>query len=94
MSMILSLDRSIYGKPIKDLSKYYSMGTNQYSWTRTKMHNTIVHWRNQAARYDLHVPPGTVVFAQDNCDGPTSGEMNDNGGQKEPRELSKVKGFK
>ena len=62
MSMILSLDRSIYGKPIKDLSKYYSMGNNQYPWTRTKMHNTIVHWQNRPARYILRDPSGAVVF--------------------------------
>ena len=82
MSMILSLDRSIYGKPIKDLSKYYSMGTNQYSWTRTKMHNTIVHWRHRAARYGLRASPGAVVFTQDNTYGLNSGKMHANNGQR------------
>ena len=36
VSMILSLDRSIYGDLIKDLSKSYSMGTDQYPQTCDK----------------------------------------------------------
>ena len=37
VSMILSLDRSIYGKLMEDLSKSYSMGTYQYPRTCAKM---------------------------------------------------------
>ena len=89
--MFLILDRSIYGKLTEDLSSSYSMGIDQYPRTRAKMHDTIVHWRNHAARYSLHALPGAVVFAQDNDDGPTSGEIHANDGQREPRYLSKVK---
>ena len=61
---------------------------------RTNMHDTIVHWRNRAARYGLRAPPDGVVFAQDNNDGATSGKVHANGGQKELMELSKDSCFK
>ena len=92
--MILSPDRSIYGKLIEDLSNSYSMGTYHYPYMCTNMHNTIVHWRNRAACYGLRAPPGDVVFAQDNNYSLTSGKMHANGGQKELMELSKDSCFK
>ena len=58
------------------------------------MHDTIVHWRNRAARYGLRALPGDAVFAQDNNDGATSEKMHANVGQKELRDLSKFKCFK
>ena len=64
--MLLSLYLSIYGKLIEDLPNYYSMGIDQYPQTRAKMHDTIAHWQNRAARYGLHALPRSVVFAQDN----------------------------
>ena len=70
---------------------YYSMWTNQYPQPHAKMQDTIVHWRNFAARYSLRAPPGAVIFAQDNNNNPASGEMHANDGQREPRDLSKVK---
>ena len=41
--MILILERSIYGKIIEELSNYYYIETEQYPWTRAKMHNTVIH---------------------------------------------------
>ena len=70
------------------------MGIYKYPRTRAKMHDTIFHWRNHSACYSLCAPPGTVVFAQDNDDSPTSSEMASNNFQREPRYLSKVKCFK
>ena len=93
-SMLLSLDRSIYGKLVEYLSNSYSMGTDHYPQMRANMHDTIVNWRNRAACYGLRSPPGDVVFTQDNKKGPTSGKMHANGGQKELRDLSTVKCFK
>ena len=74
-SMILSLDRSIYGKIIKELSNSYSMGAYQYPRTPAKMHDTIVHWRNRASLYGLCAPPGAIVFSHDNDNVPASGEI-------------------
>ena len=78
----LSLYLSINGKLIKDLYNSYSMGENQYLWTRTKMHNIIFPWWNCASRYGLRAPPGAVVFAQDNDNVPVSGKTNTNNGQR------------
>ena len=41
VSILLSLDRSIYGNIIKNLFNSYSMGTYQYPRTCSKMNNTI-----------------------------------------------------
>ena len=41
--MILSLERSIYGKLIEELLNSYSMGTDQYPWNLNKMNDTIIH---------------------------------------------------
>ena len=91
---ILSLYWSIYSKLIKYLPNSYSMRIDQCPRTRAKMHDTIVQWRNQIAYYGLPATPGTVVFAQDNDDSPTSSEMASNNFQREPRYLSKVNCFK
>ena len=80
VSMLLILDSLIYGKLIKDLWKSYSLGTDQYPRTRTKIHNTIVHWRNRAARYSLLAPPGDIVFAQDNEKYSSKGKTHANDG--------------
>ena len=56
------------------------MGANQYPRTCTKMHNTIFHWRNCAARYVLCAPPVAIVFNKDNDDGPTSVKIHANDG--------------
>ena len=72
-SVILILDRSIYGNLIKDLTKSYLMGNYQYPQTRAKMHNTIIHWKNCATCYVLHAPPSAAVLAQDNNNDPDSG---------------------
>ena len=66
VSIILSLDLSIYGKLIKYLSNSDLMETDQYLRTHAKMNYTIVHWWKRAARYGLHAPPVAVIFAQDN----------------------------
>ena len=92
--MILILERSIYGKIIEELSNYYYIETEQYPWTRAKMHNTIVHSHICTTRYGLRAPPGAIVFSQDNSDGRTSIKMYANNIQREPRDLSKVKCFK
>ena len=58
------------------------------------MHDTIVHWRNDANCYSLRAPPGAVIFAQDNDCGPTSGKMNANDVNMDPMDLRKVKCLK
>ena len=93
VSMLLGLDRSIYGKLIENPFKYYSMVTNQYPRTCSNMHDTIFHWRNRSDLYKLSAPPGAVVFAQESENEPANGYTHAANGQKEPH-LSKVKCFK
>ena len=78
ISIILILDRLIYGNMIEDLLNSYSMGTDQYPQTRSKMHNTIVHWRNRADHYGICAPPGAVVLVQDNEYDSSNGKMHTN----------------
>ena len=94
VSMLLSLDRSIYGKLIEDLSNSYLVGTNHYPHTRAKMQDTIVCCRNRAARYGLCTPPGAVIFVQDNYNYSANGETHSHNGHREPQYLSKVKCFR
>ena len=94
VSMLLSLDRSIYRKLIEDLSNSYLVDTNHYPHTRAKMQDTIVCCRNRAARYGLRTPPGAVIFVQDNYDDSANGETHSHNGQREPQYLSKVKCFR
>ena len=57
VSMLLSLDHSMYENIIKDLPNSYSMGIDQYPQTRANMHDTIIHWQNRASCYRLQLPP-------------------------------------
>ena len=82
VSMLLSIDRSIYGKLIDYLSNSYLMGIYQYPQTCSKMHNTIVHWRNHATCYILHAPPGDMVFVQHNDDDLAKGKTQSNNVQR------------
>ena len=94
VSTILILDCSIYGKLIKDLYNSHSMGIDHYPRKHSKTQDIIFHWPNHAARYGLRLPPGAIVFTQDNDDGPTGDKMNANNFQRKPRYLNKFKYFK
>ena len=69
----------------------YLTGINQYPRTRSKMHNTIVHWQDRASCYGIHMPPDAIFFVQDNDDDSSKGKTHANTVQREPQDLSKVK---
>ena len=58
------------------------------------MHKTIVNCWIRTACYGLGATPGVVVFSQDNDYSPTTGEMHPSNGQRDHRDLIKVKCFK